>query len=101
MLNALRPAIFWVPGMPTVALALPIPAQSVGIVWNFTCVKPSSSSLSAVGPRVRVQLRAAPKKGESLVAIRLLLIGASVGSDLYFWYETRANMRSLLERFAS
>src|SRR6266581_5226207 len=100
-LNALRPGTGCPPGMPTVAFALPMPAQSVGIVWNFTWLKPSSNSLRALVLKVRVQLRAAPKKGESFVEIRLLLIGARVGSDLNFWYETRANMRSLLERFAS
>ena len=101
MLNALRPAMVCPPGMPTVALALPMPAQSVGIVWNFTRVKPSSSSLRALALRVRVQLSAAPKKGESNVEIKLLWIGARSGSALYFCSETRAKSRSLLERLAS
>jgi hypothetical protein len=38
ILNALNPAMAWPPGMPTVAFASPIPAQSVGMVWNFTPV---------------------------------------------------------------
>src|SRR3989454_7703837 len=101
MLNALRPGMAWAPGMPTLALAFPIPAQSVLRVWNFTLVKPRSSSLMACWLRVWVQPRAAPTKGASLVPVRLLGIGARSGSDLNFWRDKRANMRSALERFAS
>ena len=68
--------------MPTVALALPMPAQSMGIVWNFTCVKPTSSSLSASLPSVRVQLKARPRNGESLVRDQVALERRALGLRL-------------------
>src|SRR3954462_2768709 len=101
MLNELSPAIGWSPGMPMLALALPIPAQSTGIVWNFTCVKPTSSSFRAVGENVRFQLNASPRNGELFVEIRLLSNGARSGSDLYCWYDTRPKNRSLSDEFQS
>ena len=78
-----------------------MPAQSIGIVWNLTCVKPTSSSLTVLALSVRVQLKARLKKGESFVAVSSLSSGARSGSDVYFWYEKRPNIRSLSERFAS
>jgi hypothetical protein len=64
------------------ALASPMPAQSVELVWNFTWVKPTSSSLSALEPSVCVQLKAVPRKGELFVSTSLLSSAARSGSDL-------------------
>ena len=73
MLKLLSPGIACPPGMPMVALASPMPAQSTGIVWNLTCVKPTSSSLTVLALSVRVQLKARLRNGESFVADQLAL----------------------------
>src|SRR5437868_1472575 len=70
MLKALNPLIVWSPAMPMLALALPIPAQSTGMVWNFTWVKPTSSSLMAVGDS-RSRNRAETSDGNLVARERL------------------------------
>ena len=87
--------------MPTLALALPSPAQSTGMVANLTWVKPTSSSLSVLVPIERVQLKASPWNGESLVPARLLGSAARSGSEVYFCSETRPNRRSRSDRLTS
>ena len=82
MLKELSPGMGWLPAIPTPALALPMPAQSVGMVWNYTCVNPRSSSLTALEPSVCVQLRAVPRKGELFVPMSWLSSAARSGSDL-------------------
>ena len=67
MPRRLNPGIACSPGMPIDAFALPMPAQSLGIVWNFTSVKPTSNSFRKLEPSVRLQLPASPRKGASLV----------------------------------
>src|SRR6478672_3258517 len=97
ILKLLRPGIACPPGMPIDALGSPIPAQSVGIVWNLTCEKPTRNSLTVLVLTVRAQLNATLKNGESLVAINWLAIGARSGSDLYFCADNRPNIRSFAE----
>ena len=82
MLKLLRPGIAWPPGMPTDALASPMPAQSCGTVANFTFVKPNKNSLSDFAFSVRVQLSARPVNGESLVPVSWLSSARRSGSDL-------------------
>src|SRR6185369_3800421 len=49
MLKELRPGMGCPPGSPILALALPMPAQSVELVWNFTHVKFQTSSTDWAG----------------------------------------------------
>ena len=97
----LSPGIGWPPAMPNVAFALPTPAQSSVLVTMLIWLKPTSTSLTSALLKMRFQLNATLRNGESVTLPSSSANGRLSLLDVYSEIETRANTLSFAVAFQS